>query len=78
MKEAFSSLVIYSMMKKPEEEKQLGRPRSTWEGDNKVGLKEIEQKEVLWIIMAQEMETWHVLETNLPFNKMRDFFFFTI
>jgi hypothetical protein len=59
---AFFSVVIYSLVEKPEAKRKLGRPLRRWKGDTKMTLKEIGWEGLVWIILAKDMDTWRVIE----------------
>jgi len=45
---------------KPEEKRQLGRPRRRWEDNIKVDLQEVGCGGMDWIEMAQDRDRWRV------------------
>jgi hypothetical protein len=46
---------------KPEGNRQLGRPRHRWEGNIKMGLREIGWEDVDWMHLPQDMDQWRTL-----------------
>jgi len=56
---------------KSEGRRPLGRPRRTWEGNNKMDLQEVGWRVINWIHLAQDRDRWQVLlntEINLPYG----------
>jgi hypothetical protein len=46
---------------RPEGRRPLGRPRRRWEDNNKTDLEEVEWDCVIWIVMAQDRDSWRAL-----------------
>ena len=54
--------VVYMILVgKPEGKRPLGRPRSRWEDNNKMGLQEVEGGDMDWIDLAQDRDRWRAL-----------------
>jgi hypothetical protein len=47
--------------RKPEEKRQLGRPRRRWEDNTGTNLMETEWKGVYWMQLVQNREQWRAL-----------------
>jgi hypothetical protein len=48
-------------MRNPEGKRPLGRPRRTWEDNNKMGFREVGCGGMDWIELAQDMDRWWAL-----------------
>jgi hypothetical protein len=62
---------------KPEGNRPLGRPRSMWEDNIRIYLREIGWEGVVWIHIAQDKDQWRDLVNtamNLRFHKKRENF----
>ena len=46
---------------KPEEKRQLGRPRRGWEDNIKPDIQEVGCGGTVWIDLAQDRDMWHAL-----------------
>jgi hypothetical protein len=49
------------LVRKPEEKRQLGRPRLKWEDNIKMDLKEVGCGGMDWICLAQDRDRWQAL-----------------
>jgi hypothetical protein len=57
------------LVRKPEEKITIRRPRSRWEDNIKIYLKEIEYEILAWIHLAQERAQWQdLLNTVMNFR----------
>jgi hypothetical protein len=52
---------------KPEGKRTLGRPRHSWEDNNKMNLKEVECEGMDWIEVVQDGDRWRVV-VNVVMN----------
>jgi hypothetical protein len=48
-------------VRKPERNRPLGRPRRSWENNNKIGLNGIRWGGMEWIDLARDREQWRAL-----------------
>jgi hypothetical protein len=53
------------LMGKREENRSLGRPRSRWEDNIKIDLRDVECGGVDWIGLAQDRDRWRALVTAI-------------
>jgi hypothetical protein len=63
---------------KPEEKRPLGRPRHRWEDNIKMDLREVGCRDMDWIGLAQDRDSWRVLvnavmNLRVPALKRREF-----
>jgi hypothetical protein len=57
--------VYNTFLGRPKGRTPLGRPRSRWEDNIKVDLREIGFGDVDWIHLAQDRDTWRALENTV-------------
>jgi len=52
-------------MEKPEEKRQLGKPRRRWKDNIKVGLQEVVCGGMDWIELALDRDRWQTFESQV-------------
>ena len=57
--------IIFSMEKKPEGKRPLGRPRRRWEDNIKMDLQEVGRSCGDWMELAQHRDRWRALVSTL-------------
>jgi hypothetical protein len=63
----FSSLILYTLVRKPERKRPLGRPRHRWVDSTKIDLREIGMDGMNYIDLAQDRDQWRAF-VNMAMN----------
>jgi hypothetical protein len=63
--------IVHSIMVgKPEEKRQLGRPRRRWQGNIKVNLQEVGHGGMDWLDLVQYRDRWRALVNAVMANRV--------
>jgi hypothetical protein len=54
------------LMGKPERKRLVGRPRSKWEDNTKMDIREIRSDGMDWIHVAQDRDQWLAVVSTVP------------